>query len=79
MSLLTAFEKQILKLRSHDLSDYAIARELNTDPPTVNRSRKNAHKKLKAAKEDIAWVEQLKQSVNQEGKPTKKSTLRTKF
>ena len=73
MGLFTVFERKILKLRVKGKSDYAIARELNTDPPTVNRSRKNAHKKLAAAKRDIEWFEKLPQT---EGKPANEMVLR---
>ena len=41
------------------LSDYRIARKINTDPPSVTRSRKNAHRKLKDAKTDLEWAERI--------------------
>jgi len=59
MPLLTEKERRILELAAKDLSDYKIARHLGSDPPTVNRSRKNALRKLREAKQDIAWVKQL--------------------
>jgi DNA-binding NarL/FixJ family response regulator len=43
---LTERERAILQLAKQGLSDYKIARKINTDPPSVTRSRKNAHKKL---------------------------------
>jgi len=58
MSILTERERTILQLAKQGLSDYKIARKINTDPPSVTRSRKNAHKKLKDAKTDLAWAEQ---------------------
>jgi DNA-binding CsgD family transcriptional regulator len=79
MGLLTAFERKILELRSHDLSDYAIARELDKDPPTVYKSRKNAHKKLREAKKDLEWAKQLGLPEKLESKPTKEPTLRAAF
>jgi hypothetical protein len=30
---------------------------MDTDPPSVTRSRKNAQKKLSAAKTDLDWAE----------------------
>jgi transcriptional regulator len=49
----------ILQLARQGLSDYKIARKINTDPPSVTRSRKNAHKKLKEAKTDLEWAEKI--------------------
>jgi transcriptional regulator len=54
---LTERERQILELRQKGLSDYKIARTINTDPPSVTRSRKNALKKITDAKADLEWVE----------------------
>jgi FixJ family two-component response regulator len=56
---LTVRERTILRLAKHGLSDYKIAREINTDPPSVTRSRKNAHKKLSDALTDLDWALQL--------------------
>lgn len=79
MGLLTKFERRILELRSQDISDYAIARELDTDPPTVYRSRKNACKKLREAKTDLEWAKQLGYPEKLESTPTKESALRAAF
>ena len=49
----------ILQLSRQGLSDYRIARKINSDPPSVTRSRKNAHKKLKDAKMDLEWAEKI--------------------
>jgi DNA-binding CsgD family transcriptional regulator len=49
----------ILELSETGLSDYKIARKINTDPPSVTRSRKNAQKKLTAAKKDLEWANQI--------------------
>ncbi|WGM90153.1 MAG: helix-turn-helix domain-containing protein [Candidatus Bathyarchaeum tardum] len=76
MGLLTDFERKILKLRAKGNSDYAIARALNRDPPTVNRSRKNAEKKIESAKKDIEWVENLTQI---ESKPINETAMRATF
>ena len=54
---LTERERMILQLAGQGLSDYKIARKINTDPPSVTRSRKNAHKKLRDARIDLAWAE----------------------
>jgi len=56
---LTERERMILQLARQGLSDYKIARKINTDPPSVTRSRKNAHKKLKEAKSDLEWAENI--------------------
>ena len=56
---LTDRERVILQLGRQGLSDYRIARKINTDPPSVTRSRKNAHKKLKDAKTDLEWAEKI--------------------
>jgi DNA-binding NarL/FixJ family response regulator len=54
---LTERERTILQLARQGLSDYKIARKINTDPPSVTRSRKNAQKKLNEAKTDLDWAE----------------------
>jgi len=56
---LTERERMILQLARRGLSDYKIARRINTDPPSVTRSRKNAHKKLEDAKMDLEWAEKI--------------------
>jgi len=56
---LTERERIILQLAGRGLSDYRIARKINTDPPSVTRSRKNAQKKLGAAKIDLEWAQKL--------------------
>jgi DNA-binding CsgD family transcriptional regulator len=56
---LTERERVILQLSGQGLSDYRIARKINTDPPSVTRSRKNAQKKLKTAKTDLEWAERI--------------------
>ncbi len=53
---LTEKERTILKLAQQGLSDYKIARKINTDPPSVTRSRKNAKKKLFDAMIDLEWA-----------------------
>ena len=56
---LTERERVILQLARQVLSDYRIARKINTDPPSVTRSRKNAHKKLEEAKTDLEWAQRI--------------------
>ena len=56
---LTERERVILELAGKGLSDYKIALRINTDPPSVTRSRKNAQKKLSAAKTDLEWAEKI--------------------
>jgi len=60
---LTERERVILQLAGKGLSDYKIARRINTDPPSVTRSRRNAHKKLTAAKSDLEWAVKIGISV----------------
>jgi DNA-binding CsgD family transcriptional regulator len=56
---LTKREREILQYKEQGLSDYKIARKINTDPPSVTRSRKNAQRKLEAARKDLAWVKEM--------------------
>ena len=56
---LTERERLILQLVGKGLSDYKIARKINIDPPSVTRSKKNAQKKLAAAKTDLEWAEKM--------------------
>jgi DNA-binding CsgD family transcriptional regulator len=56
---LTERELIILQLSGKGLSDYKIARKINTDPPSVTRSRKNAHKKLQEAETDIECAKKI--------------------
>ncbi len=53
---LTERERTILQLARQGLSDYKIARKINTDPPSVTRSRKNAKRKLQEAQTDLEWA-----------------------
>jgi DNA-binding NarL/FixJ family response regulator len=55
---LTERERKILQLFRQGLSDYKIARKINTDPHSVTRSRKNAYKKLSEAVRDLEWAAQ---------------------
>jgi len=60
MTLLTDKERAILELSTiKGLSDYKIARVLNSDPPNVTRTRKNALRKLKEALEHIEWAKKI--------------------
>ena len=56
---LTERERTILQLSKQGLSDYKIARKINTDPPSVTRSRRNAHKKLKDSMTDLEWAKKI--------------------
>ena len=56
---LTERERRILQLSRQGHSDYKIARKINTDPPSVTRSRKNANKKLAEAITDIEWASSI--------------------
>jgi DNA-binding NarL/FixJ family response regulator len=52
-------ERIILELAAKGLSDYKIARQLQIDPPTVSRSRKNALQKLRKAEDELQWAKRL--------------------
>ena len=56
---LTERERTILQLSKQGLSDYKIARKINTDPPSVTRSRRNAHKKLEDSMMDLEWAKKI--------------------
>ena len=56
---LTERERVIMQLARQGLSDYRIARKINTDPPSVTRSRKNAQKKLLDAVTDLEWASRI--------------------
>jgi DNA-binding NarL/FixJ family response regulator len=61
---LTDRERIILQLETKGLSDYRIARKINTDPPSITRSRQNAHKKLKQAQNDLQYAQQIGITIN---------------
>jgi DNA-binding NarL/FixJ family response regulator len=61
---LTKRERTILQLETKGLSDYKIARKINTDPPSITRSRQNAHKKLKQAPTDLQYAQQIGITIN---------------
>jgi DNA-binding CsgD family transcriptional regulator len=61
---LTEKERIILQMESQGLSDYKIARRMNSDPPSITRSRQNAHKKLKQFQSDLQFAQQLGIRVN---------------
>jgi DNA-binding NarL/FixJ family response regulator len=56
---LTERERIILQLESQGLSDYKIARKIKSDPPSITRSRQNAHKKLLQAQIDLQYAHQI--------------------
>jgi FixJ family two-component response regulator len=56
---LTEKERLILQLAQQGLSDYRIARKINSDPPSITRSRKNAQKKLVESALDLEWALRL--------------------
>ncbi len=62
---LTERERTILQLARQGLSDYKIARKINTDPPSVTRSRKNAQKKLLNAATDLEWATRTGVSISE--------------
>jgi len=59
MSLLTEKERRILELAAKGLSDYKIARHLDSSPPNVTRSRINALQKLRGAEQDLLWARSI--------------------
>ena len=56
---LTEREKQILRLKKGDLSDYEIARKLRVDAGNVTRSRLTALKKIERAQADLDFALQV--------------------
>lgn len=66
---LTERERTILQLSKIGLSDYKIARKINTDPPSVTRSRKNAQKKLLKAVKDLEWATHAGVRISSMGDP----------
>lgn len=56
---LTEKERIILQLAQQGLSDYKIARKINSDPPSITRSRKNAQKKLLETITDLEWATKI--------------------
>jgi len=56
---LTERERIVLALATGGLSDYKIARKIDTDPPSITRSRKNGIEKLRKAKVDIEWAQKI--------------------
>jgi transcriptional regulator len=56
---LTEREKQILRLKKGNLSDYEIARKLRIDAGNVTRSRKTALRKIERAQADLDFALQL--------------------
>jgi DNA-binding CsgD family transcriptional regulator len=61
---LTERERTILRLARQELSDYKIARKISTDPPSVTRSHKNAHRKLMDAVTDLEWASKMGVSIS---------------
>jgi transcriptional regulator len=56
---LTEREKQILRLKKGDMSDYEIARKLRIDAGNVTRSRKTALRKIERAQADLDFAIQV--------------------
>jgi transcriptional regulator len=56
---LTEREKQILRLKKGDMTDYEIARKLRVDAGNVTRSRKTALLKIERAQADLDFALQV--------------------
>jgi hypothetical protein len=56
---LTEREKQILRLKKGNMSDYEIARKLKIDAGNVTRSRKTALRKIERAQADLDFALQV--------------------
>jgi transcriptional regulator len=56
---LTEREKQILRLKKGNLSDYEIARKLKVDAGNVTRSRLTALRKIERAQADLDFALQV--------------------
>jgi len=76
---LTERERTILQLARQGLSDYRIARKINTDPPSVTRSRKNAQKKLLEAVTDLEWATRLGVNISEFNSNTANGSLYSFF
>lgn len=49
-------EKQILRLKKRNISDYEIARKLRVDAGNVSRSRLTALRKIERAQADLGFL-----------------------
>jgi len=56
---LTEREKQILRLKKDNMSDYEIAQKLRVDAGNVTRSRKTALRKIERAQADLDFALQV--------------------
>lgn len=56
---LTAREKAILRLKAKVFSDYKIARKLNAYSTNITRSKKNALRNIRQAKNDLEFLRSL--------------------
>jgi transcriptional regulator len=56
---LTEREKQILRLKKGDVTDYEIARKLRVDAGNVTRSRLTALRKIERAQADLDFALQV--------------------
>ena len=56
---MTEREKQILRLKKSNMSDYEIARKLRVDAANVTRSRKMALRKIERAQTDLDFALQV--------------------
>jgi transcriptional regulator len=56
---LTEREKQILRLKKGNMSDYEIARKLRVDAGNVTRSRLTALRKIERAQADLEFALQV--------------------
>ena len=56
---LTEREKQILRLKKSNMSDYKIARKLRVDAGNVTRSRLTALRKIERAQADLEFALQV--------------------
>ena len=61
---LTERERIILQLETQGLSDYKIARKMKSAPPSITRSKQNAHKKLKKAQIDMQYAQKIGITIN---------------
>jgi DNA-binding NarL/FixJ family response regulator len=61
---LTERERIILHLETMGLSDYKIARKMKSTPPSITRSKQNAHRKLKNAQIDMQYAQKIGLTIN---------------
>jgi DNA-binding NarL/FixJ family response regulator len=61
---LTEIERVILHFKTQGLSDCKIARKMKSAPPSITRSKQNAHKKLRKTQIDKQYTQKIGTTIN---------------